>query len=132
MSRRGKRLRLAGLVVGIAGLIWILVLYLFFAEGGPGWWSIPALSIFGIPLILGLLLSYKQPVAGSISLIFIGVFWLLFFTIQAIVNRISQSISDVLLSISFVVVAISAPPGVAGILFWLSHKAEQTAQSEEI
>jgi len=125
MSReKHKRLRLAGLIVGIAGLIEVIVWGLFNSEGGPGWWAIPPLIVYGIPFILGLLLCWKWPLVGSISLIIIALFWLVLLTALVFSSGTSQSIVELLPTISGIL-AISLPQFITGILFLLSWRAER-------
>jgi hypothetical protein len=130
--KRGKRLRLAGLIVGIAGIIGVTICGLFNGEGGPGWsgwWAILEVGItFVIPFLSGLLLSWKWPLTGSIILIFIGLFWLIMANVIVFSSHTSQAIVELLPTI-FGGFAISLPQSITGILFLLSWKAERAVKS---
>jgi hypothetical protein len=128
MSKRGKRLRLAGLIVGIAGIIGVTIWGLFNGEGGPGWsgwWALPEVGItFIIPFLTGLLLSWRWPLVGSIILIFIGLFWLVLLTALLFSSHTSQSIVELLPTI-LGSLAISLPQLITGILFLLSWRSRR-------
>jgi hypothetical protein len=133
MSKSGKRLRLAGLIAGIAGIISVTIWGLFNGEGGPGWsgwWAIPEVGItFIIPFLSGLLLSWRWPIVGSIILIFIALFWLVLLTTLLFSSHTSQSIAELLPTI-LGGLAISLPQFITGILFLLSWRAGRAVQSK--
>jgi hypothetical protein len=125
INNRQRWLRRAGLIVGLAGVIW-LTLFIFAISAGEGillfwrfsWHSLPAVTVFVLPLLALIAIAWKWPVVGGILLIAGGLFWPVWRFIISPYPPITP------LSLSFVAYAIlpvSLLPFVSGILFLLSR-----------
>lgn len=130
MSKRGNRLRLAGLIVGLAGLIEVIVWGLFNSEGEPSWYAVIPMSVYIVPFLIGLIVSWKWSLVGGITLIVIAAFW---FIVITAIYFLTPSINPVLELLSFAVLlfaALGLPYLLTGILFLLSWRAKRTVQSK--
>jgi hypothetical protein len=122
MTRR-KWLHRAGLIVGLAGLVVLIVWGLFNAEGGPKY-AIPGLMIYVTPSLIGILIVWKWPLAGGITLVAIALGWLVFVNVLVFsVTTPHLPLSD-MLHLSVLIAPVTLPPLVSGILFLLYWRAE--------
>ena len=130
MTKR-KWLRRAGLIVGLAGLVVLIVWGLFNYEGGPSQYAIPGLIIFVTPFLIGVLVALKWPLVGGIALIAIALSWLTFIIVLIFSEPIAQSIASLVLSMFVLIAPVTLPPLAAGILFILYWRAERASLRRE-
>jgi hypothetical protein len=124
MMTRRRWLRRAGLIVGVGGLVGLIIWGLFNAEGGPKY-AIPGLMIYVTPSLIGILIAWKWPLAGGITLVAIALGWLVF--VNALVFNVTTphlAVSD-MLHLSVLTAPVTLPPLAAGILFILHWRAER-------
>jgi hypothetical protein len=123
-SNRQNGLRWAGLIVGLAGVVWFLLLGTGVIGGGAGglsWGALfPGLVVYVIPLLVGILIAWKWPLIGGILLIAEGLFWVVF----VLIIEPSMSLLDVLRGLAYMILGVSLPMLVSGTPFLLSRKRE--------
>jgi hypothetical protein len=123
-SNRQNGLRWAGLIVGLAGVVWFLLLgtgVIWGGEGGLSWGALfPGLVVYVIPLLVGILIAWKWPLIGGILLIAEGLFWVVF----VLIIEPSMSLLDVLRGLAYMILGVSLPMLVSGTPFLLSRKRE--------
>jgi Na+/proline symporter len=122
INKRKKWLRRAGLIAGIAGIIEILIWGLYSFEGGPTWIAIIPSSIFNIPLIAGLIVSWKWPFIGGLYLIGMAVVIFIAVIVIYFGRPVVNPTSELLMYAVTLFSAIGLPHLLPGILFTLSSK----------
>jgi hypothetical protein len=127
-----KWLRRAGLIVGLAGAVALIVWGLFNAEGGLSGSAFPSLIIFYVaPLLIGVVIAWNWPLAGGIALVAIGLSWLIFIFVLVFSEPIAQSITSLALSMFVIIAPITLPPLATGILFLLYWRAKRAYQARK-
>lgn len=122
---------MAGLIVGLAGLVVLIVWGLFHAEGGPSRYAIPPLIIYVAPFLIGVLVAWKWPLAGGIALVAIALSWLVFIVVLVATTPTSQSVWSLVLSMFVLTIPVTLLPLAAGVLFILYWRAERASSRRE-
>jgi hypothetical protein len=115
-DKRKKWLRRAGLIVGLAGVLWLLFLSLAISESPFSWYAVPTMLIVAVPFLSCVLTAWKWPLAGGILLILWGLFW------PANILLTLPPGTPMPPSILIIVLPISLPSLLVGILFSLSRQ----------
>ncbi len=122
LIKRKKWLRRAGLIAGIAGIIEIIIWGLYRFEGGPSWIALIPSSIFDIPLIAGLIVSWKWPFIGGLYLIGMAVVIFIAVIVIYFGRPVVNSTTELFMYAITLFSAIGLPHLLPGILFTLSSK----------
>ena len=113
-NNRQKRLYRAGLIVGLAGAVWLALFALATAE------SPFTVLVLSLPFLAMVVVAWKWPVIGGILLIAAGLFW-------AVWRPIAMPPTPLRLLLPILPIAIlpvSLPLLATGILFLLSRRGE--------
>lgn len=129
-STRKKWLRRAGLIVGIAGVVEVIVWGLLNYEGGPSLISIPQLSVYVVPFLAGIIVAWKWPLGGGVMLVVIASFWLAFIVYTVFSIPITQLILELLTYIAQFTLPLILPQLITGVLFIFSHEAKHDRTSK--
>jgi uncharacterized membrane protein len=123
-SNRQNGLRWAGLSVGLAGVVWTLLFLLATNKWHPEMSHLLNVMLFySLPFLAMVAIAWKWPLIGGILLIAVGLFWVvaMVFVFSA---ASSMPLRDVLIGLAYVILSVSLPMWVSGILFLLSRKRE--------
>lgn len=123
MSKRGKHLRLAGLVIGLTGtIIWTI-----FVCATTHWNATVSLVLyFTIPFLFGTLIAWRWPLAGGTILICVALYWLTRFAgIGDLPTAVPRPLVYIILTMP-----IPLLPLAPAILFLLSWKVERRKSSK--
>lgn len=109
-----------------SGLAEIFIWGLFNYEGGPNWIALLPVTvltvIFGIPLLIGLFISWKWSFGGGITLIVLAVCWLAIIALRYFMTPVINPVSELLLYTATMFAVMGLPYMVSGILFVLAAK----------
>ena len=115
-----KRLYRAGLIVGLAGAVWLTLFALAAAESPFSRYAVPTALVLGLPFLAMVAVAWKWPVIGGILLIAAGLFW----AIGRPTTLPPMPLPDVLYGIAIGVLPVSLPLLASGILFLLSGRKQ--------
>jgi len=115
---RQKKLYRAGLIVGLAGVVLIVLFSLAISEAPFSMYAVPTTLIFSFPFLVMVGIAWKQPATGGILLIVASLFW----AVWRPSTMPTMPLSDLLYGIAIGVLPISVLPLISGILFLLSKK----------
>jgi len=131
MTAKRKWLRRTGLIVGVVGVAGFVVWGLFHYEGGPSRYAIPPLVVLGAPFLISLLLAWKWPLVGGITLGAIGLFWVVLAMAIVFLTPTNQPLLPLVFSELALVSPLALPPLTSGVLFLLYWRAERASLVRE-
>ena len=113
-----RRLYRAGLIVGLAGAVWLALFALATAESPFSMYALPTVLVLSLPFLAMVVIAWKWPVTGGILLIAASLFW----AVWRSVTIPTMPLPDLLYGIAIGVLPVSLPLLASGILFLLSGR----------
>jgi len=113
-------------MAGMAGILWIFVITFFGREGEPGWGALlPAFAftvLYCIPLTAGLVISWRRPFMGGITMIAIASVVMAIALYGFLVKPATNPVSELLIYSGITFATFGLPYLIPGILFLLSSE----------
>ena len=116
-----KWLRRAGLIVGLAGAVWLTLFIFAVSEGRFSWYSVPTVIVFVLPFLAIIAIAWKWSLIGGILLIAGGLFW----PVWRLTTMPPTTQPMPLPTLALVLLPVSLPLLASGILFLLSREGRR-------
>ena len=118
-NNRQKRLYRAGLIVGLAGAVWLALFGLAAAESPFSMYALLHIAlVLSLPFLAMVAVAWKWPLIGGILLIAAGLFWAVRWPIAVP----PTPLRFLLPMMAIAILPVSLPLLASGILFLLSSK----------
>lgn len=126
MTKKQMWLRRTGLIICIVGLVVFFIFGLFGNEGGPSVYAILPITVvtllYGIPLFIGLFISWKWSFGGGITLLVLATCWLGISFYKYLSTPAVNPVSELVWYAIKMFALIGLPYLVSGIFFVLAAK----------
>jgi len=116
-----KWLRRTGLIVGLAGAVWLTLFIFAVSEGRFSWYSVPTVIVFVLPFLAIIAIAWKWSLIGGILLIAGGLFW----PVWRLTTMPPTTQPMPLPTLALVLLPVSLPLLASGILFLLSREGRR-------
>jgi len=116
-----KWLRRTGLIVGLAGAVWLTLFIFAVSEGRFSWYSVPTVIVFVLPFLAIIAIAWKWSLIGGILLIAGGLFW----PVWRLTTMPPTTQPMPLPTLALVLLSVSLPLLASGILFLLSREGRR-------
>ncbi|MFA5308640.1 MAG: hypothetical protein WC370_04025 [Dehalococcoidales bacterium] len=124
-TEKAARLRLAGIITGLAGLAGMITWGLYMYEGGPSLIALIPLDIFYVPFAVGIAIGWKEPFWGGAALIILALLYsagtigthLTIITSQPLMEQLAYPLQ--------MTAACFLPQLISGVLFILAGTARR-------
>ena len=121
-SKRQRRLQRAGLFVGLAGVVIVVIYVLAIGEAPFSIYALPRVLIIGLPFLILVGVAWKWPVTGGVLLIAAGLFWPIWRLTTLYSKVSSMSFGNWLYFVAIGVLPVSLPMLTCGIFFLFSRR----------